>query len=138
MANRNSRDWLWSEALEMLARAGRLHRETFRLAGPNHAPYWEPPVDVLETPAEVQVVAVLPGVDPERLEVYVEDDALHQRKRSTIVDGVGLPPHIGFPCVRTTFAAAAGFLLPAERTANFRAGRSHVHVRDPAVRSRRG
>lgn len=76
MANRNSRDWLWSEALEMLARGGRLHRETFRLSGPNRAPYWEPPVDILETAGDVQVVAVLPGVAPDRLQVYIDDDAL--------------------------------------------------------------
>ncbi len=76
MTNRISRDWMWSEALELLARAGRPQRETFRLAGPNGAPYWEPPVDVLETAGEIQVVAVLPGVDPEQLQVYVDGDVL--------------------------------------------------------------
>ena len=44
----------------MLARAGRLHREFFRLAGSAaRLPAWEPPVDVLETER-----AVLPKDGP--------------------------------------------------------------------------
>jgi len=41
------RDWMWSEACDMLARAERMHREFFRPARSRLA--WEPPVDVLET-----------------------------------------------------------------------------------------
>ena len=33
MARDLARDWMWSEACEMLARAERMHRELFRPAG---------------------------------------------------------------------------------------------------------
>ena len=54
------RDWMWSEACDVLARAERMHREFFRPARARLA--WEPPVDVLETGEEVLVFMALPGV----------------------------------------------------------------------------
>ena len=71
------RDWMWSEACEMLARAERLHREFFRpVRSATRVPTWEPPVDILETGREVLVLVALPGVDPERIEVAIEGDEL--------------------------------------------------------------
>ena len=74
----NPRDWMWSEALQMLARADRLHREVFNAPGPSRsaAPSWEPPVDVLETEREVLVHVALPGVSADRVEVAIEGDDL--------------------------------------------------------------
>jgi HSP20 family molecular chaperone IbpA len=63
---------MWSEACEMLARAERMHREFFRPAGANRLPAWEPPVDVLETERDVQVLVALPGVDPQRVEAAID------------------------------------------------------------------
>lgn len=75
MARDFQRNWMWSEACEMLARAEHMHREFFR---PQRAtaqlPVWEPPVDVLETDYEVLVLVALPGVDPERVEAVIEED----------------------------------------------------------------
>ena len=66
---------MWSEALEMLARAQRLHKHVFR---PNRLeqrrPSWEPPVDVLETPTEVIVFDRPAGL-------YSRGDHDHDRKR---------------------------------------------------------
>jgi HSP20 family protein len=71
------RDWMWSEACEMLARAERLHREFFRpVRSATPVPTWEPPADVIETGREVLVLVALPGVDPERVEVAIEGDEL--------------------------------------------------------------
>lgn len=57
----------------MLARAERMHRTFFRPArAVSQAPAWEPPVDVLETEREVQVLMALPGVDPERVEAAID------------------------------------------------------------------
>ncbi len=68
-----SNDWMWSEACEMLARAERMHRAFFRPArAVSRLPAWEPPVDVLETEREVQVLMALPGVDPERVEAAID------------------------------------------------------------------
>jgi HSP20 family protein len=67
------RNWMWSEACEMLARAERLQRA---FVAPSRAisrePVWEPPVDVLETECEILVFAVLPGVTAESLEVAAD------------------------------------------------------------------
>src|SRR5262249_43529637 len=71
------RDWMWSEACEMLARAERLHREFFRpVRSPSLAPTWEPPVDILETGREVLVLLPLPGVDRDQVEAAIEGEDL--------------------------------------------------------------
>ena len=77
MARDVARDWMWSEAVEMLARAERMHRELFRPAvSQTRLPAWEPPVDILETESEVLVLVALPGVDAENAEALIEDGDL--------------------------------------------------------------
>ncbi|MCS0495838.1 Hsp20/alpha crystallin family protein [Ancylobacter mangrovi] len=83
MKKTDPRAWMWSEALDMLNRAERMHRQMFRPAdlpdtAPRHhrAPCWEPPVDVLETEREILVLAALPGVDPERMTVAIKNGVL--------------------------------------------------------------
>jgi len=72
-----ARDWMWSEACEMLARAERMHREMFRPAGKQgRQPAWEPPVDILETEREVLALVALPGVDAEHAQAAIEDGDL--------------------------------------------------------------
>jgi HSP20 family molecular chaperone IbpA len=72
-----TRNWMWSEACEMLARAERLHRELFRPAGlAARVPAWEPPVDILETEREVIALVALPGVNPDQVDVAVEGNDL--------------------------------------------------------------
>src|SRR6202035_5767759 len=72
-----ARDWMWSEACEMLARAERMHRELFRPSGtqerlPARSVAWEPPVDILETEHEVLLLVALPGVDVYGAQVAIE------------------------------------------------------------------
>jgi HSP20 family protein len=77
MARDMARDWMWSEACEMLARAERMHREMFRPAGTfARQPAWEPPVDILETEFEVLALVALPGVDPDKVEAVIEEGDL--------------------------------------------------------------
>ena len=77
MARDTARDWMWSEACDMLARAERMHREMFRPAGlRERQPAWEPPVDILETDLEVVALIALPGVDAEKAEAVIDDDHL--------------------------------------------------------------
>jgi HSP20 family molecular chaperone IbpA len=72
-----TRNWMWSEACEMLARAERLHHEFFRLAGTtSNLPSWEPPVDILETDREILVLVALPGVDPDHVEATIDGNHL--------------------------------------------------------------
>src|ERR1700746_2325205 len=77
MARVVARDWMWSEALEMLARAERMHRDLFKpVGGKVRQPAWEPPVDILETEFEVLAFVALPGVHPESVEAVIEDGEL--------------------------------------------------------------
>lgn len=77
MSNTDPRSWMWSDALAMLARAEKLHREMFRPAVQrSRAIAWEPPVDVLETEHEVLVLAALPGVDPDHIKISISAGAL--------------------------------------------------------------
>ena len=63
----------------------------------------------------------------------VELDALRERQRGAVVDGVGGAAHVGLPGIGAGFAAAAGFLLAAEGAADLGAGRADVDVGDAAV-----
>ena len=68
------RDWMWSEAFAVLARAERLHREFFRpVSSGSQQASWEPPVDILETAREVLVLVALPGVAPDQVEASIVD-----------------------------------------------------------------
>lgn len=75
MARGDPQDWMWSEAVAMLARAERMHRQLFS-PPQGGRPAWEPPVDVLETEGEVLVLIALPGVAPEQVEAAIEDGSL--------------------------------------------------------------
>src|SRR3990167_68853 len=77
MTRGDPRDWMWSEALQMLAQAERLHQQVFRpqTAG-RLRPSWEPPVDVLETEREVLILAALPGGDVQKVEAVIENGTL--------------------------------------------------------------
>ena len=77
MARGDPRDWMWSEALQMLARAEGRHREVFRpRVSPQAEATWEPPVDVLETDDAVLILLALPGVDAAQVQVVIEDGVL--------------------------------------------------------------
>ena len=128
MARDVARDWMWSEACEMLARAERMHREFFRpvrspAMAPASVPTWEPPVDVLETGREVLVLVALPGVDPDRVEVVIEGDDL------VIVGTRVLPPELRTALIHRLELPQGQFArrvrLPAGRYAGVR--RSTVH-----------
>jgi HSP20 family molecular chaperone IbpA len=65
---------MWSEALDLLARAERMHREVFSLRPPERSGLcWEPPVDMLETDRHVIVLTAMPGVDPGTVSILIED-----------------------------------------------------------------
>lgn len=73
MPRRSPTAWMWEEACAMLDEAERLHRRFFRLTASTHArPVWEPPVDVFEDDREIIIVAALPGVAPERVDVALD------------------------------------------------------------------
>ena len=71
------KDWMWSEALQMLAQAERLHRDVFNpLQKPSRGVTWEPPTDVFETEDAVLIFVALPGVDPQKVELAIQGGRL--------------------------------------------------------------
>lgn len=57
----------------MLVRADRLQRGFFKpRSSTSRLPTWEPPADVLETEDAVAVLVALPGVAPEKVEIYLD------------------------------------------------------------------
>jgi HSP20 family molecular chaperone IbpA len=74
---RDTRSWMWAEALALLDQAERMHRALFRPgAGGHQATCWEPPVDIVETDRELWIQVALPGVAADNVEVRVEGDTL--------------------------------------------------------------
>jgi HSP20 family molecular chaperone IbpA len=77
MSTDDPRNWMWSEALQMLARAEHLHRQVFNPPqASQRGVNWEPPTDVLETDDAVLILVALPGVDPTKVELTVQRGVL--------------------------------------------------------------
>jgi HSP20 family molecular chaperone IbpA len=75
MPSRDLEKWMWSEALRMLERAERVQRQILQ-PGAAAKRRWEPAVDVYETTEHLWVVAALPGVAADQLDVQIEQGVL--------------------------------------------------------------
>lgn len=64
---RDPTEAMWTQALGALARAERMHREVFRPVPLG----WEPPIDLLETEDALVIVAALPGVGVDDVELVI-------------------------------------------------------------------
>jgi len=77
MTGRNSGNWMWEHALELLEQANRLQRQFFEpRALDSGAPSWEPPVDAIEAEGEYWILVALPGVSPQRVRAVIDGAAL--------------------------------------------------------------
>jgi HSP20 family molecular chaperone IbpA len=74
MSPSDPRRIMWNEALAVIARAEQMQRRLFEPAG--RASCWEPPVDVFETEDEFWIIAALPGVEPDDLDVSIDGGVL--------------------------------------------------------------
>src|SRR5215831_16440641 len=85
MSSRNPADWMWTQAIELLEQAERMHRQFFRLTQSERArPTWEPPVDVFEDESGMVIVVALPGVPADRVEVTFEPGVLVVRAERSL------------------------------------------------------
>lgn len=74
---RDPRNLMWAEACTLLERAEQLHRQFFEpCGGVARTARWEPPIDVLETEQRLWIIAALPGVAPEDVQVKIEGETL--------------------------------------------------------------
>lgn len=138
MARDISRNWMWSEAVEMLTRVEQLHNALFRPRGASRLTVWEPPVDVLETDYEVLVLVALPGVSPDRVEAVIEDGsvlliagvrAVPPQLRTAVIHRMELPqgrferrvplPPGRYASIRRAFADGC-LVIALEKLENFR------------------
>ena len=95
MRRDDPQDWMWSEAVAMIARAEQLHGRFFQ---PRQAA-WEPPADVLELENEVLILVALPGVDTDQVETVIEAGALvvggrrllHPELRTAVIHRLEIP-----------------------------------------------
>src|SRR6202789_3579385 len=81
--------WMCSEAVEVLARAERMHRQFFPPSGSRSPVTWEPPVDILETERAVLVLVALPGVDFNEVKAVINQADLLLSGCRTIREEVG-------------------------------------------------
>ncbi len=86
MSKKEFTSWMWFEAVDRLSRAQRLHQQFFTLQEHGEGPAWQPPVDVLETEAEVLIFCALPGVDPDCVDAVIEGAALLVSGRRVLPD----------------------------------------------------
>jgi HSP20 family protein len=87
MKVRDPTTWMWGEALELMERADRLHRQFFQLGAQRSAhPSWEPPVDIFETEQQFVIVVALPGVSADQLLISLDGQALVVRGQRALPD----------------------------------------------------
>jgi HSP20 family protein len=90
----NPANSMWTDACMLIERAERLHRQFFQPSvSTAPAMTWEPPVDIVETDREIAIVAALPGVEAQDLEVGFEADELviaGLRRRPAVARGAAV------------------------------------------------
>ncbi len=71
------KDWMWAEACAVLERVEHIHRQFFRPGiAAMQAATWQPPIDVFETREGLWIVAALPGVETQDIDVAIEQGVL--------------------------------------------------------------
>lgn len=67
---------MWAEAVQVIERAERLHRQFFQCTVSSRGPAWEPPADIFETDVGLIVLVALPGVPPDQVRIEMEGGVL--------------------------------------------------------------
>src|SRR5690606_19587605 len=69
--------WMWMDACARLDEGQRLRRQfAVPTAAAARRPAWEPPVDMFETETDIWILAALPGVGPDALEIVIDTGVL--------------------------------------------------------------
>lgn len=131
MGQRNAAGWIWADAFDLLARAERLQRQFFRIGAPRESQaVWEPPVDLVESEAGLDLTIALPGVRPENLRVAFDGQALQisaLRPLPVLSDGVIHRLEIPYGRFERRVPVPAGRYSSLEQT--YADGCLHLHLR---------
>lgn len=77
MSQRDPRIFMWAQAVELLDKVERMHRQSFSpVPAASAKPGWQPPVDVFETEGEYRICVALPGVHKDQLDVLLDGRTL--------------------------------------------------------------
>ena len=91
MRPRDTRNWMWDQAVELLNQVDRLHRHFFELSeAVVGMPCWQPPVDIIETDSAYWILVALPGVAASRVRAFMDGATL-------VVEGQRAMPAKAFP-----------------------------------------
>jgi HSP20 family protein len=91
MRPRDTRNWMWDQAVELLNQVDRLHRHFFELSeAVAGMPSWQPPVDIIETDSAYWILVALPGVAASRVRAFMDGATL-------VVEGQRAMPAKAFP-----------------------------------------
>lgn len=74
MRSRQTRAWLFSDALDLLHSADRLQKQFFQTNDQRGC--WAPPIDVHESGDDLWIFVALPGVPQERTQVSIDGQTL--------------------------------------------------------------
>ena len=74
--SRDPHNWMWADAVALLNRAERMHRQLFQPGSEGGKPVWEPPADIFETDRELWIILALPGIAPDQVKLRVENGTL--------------------------------------------------------------
>ncbi len=90
MNSRDLHNWMWGEAVDLLDRAERMHRQFFQPTSrtTGRRPVWQPPMDVFETDREMVILIALPGVAPEYVQVGFDGTLLSVVGERTLPCGI--------------------------------------------------
>jgi HSP20 family protein len=80
---------LLAEAIDLLREADRMHRHFFTLVPARRGPWWEPPIDVIESDRALVVRVALPGVHSDAVEVATDGTHLRIAAERPMAAGPG-------------------------------------------------
>lgn len=92
MPKRDWESWMWHQAEDLLHQAEKIRWSFLEAAAQARSdpllghPNWGPPVNVIETEEALWIIAALPGVEAEEVEIRIEDDLFVLMGRRTFPD----------------------------------------------------
>ena len=113
MTAADPRRWMWAEACAMIERAEQLHRQFFQPGfAEGRRRIGSRRVDIFATEGSLTIIAALPGVEPQDIDISIEPDLLRVAGDAAAARGRARhgDPRLEIPSwsLRTKYPAARG------------------------------